>query len=139
MIGKFSSASRAIAALGRDLRYVEASVLLLMLWLLRPYRIPLGRCLLGLLIGYSFWVAINVVNLAFWFVPRNEFSNLLRGLLPTTYLLTLGVWCVTLWSAYPQPTKPAETKIERDYELLAVNTQAVLARTFNRLVWIMRP
>jgi hypothetical protein len=137
--GKFSSPSRAVAALGRDLRYVEAGVLLLMLWLLLRYRILLGRNLLGLLIGYSFWVGINVVNLAFWFVPGNEFSSLLRGLLPTTYVFTLGVWCVTLWSAYPEPAQPAETKIERDYELLAAKTQAVLARTSTRVVRIMRP
>ncbi len=129
----------AVAALGRDLRYVEAGVLLLMLWLLLRYRIPLGRNLRGLLIGYFLWVSINVVNLAFWFVPGNEFSNLLRGLLPTTYVLTLGVWCVALWSAYKERTQPAETKIERDYELLAAKTQAVLARASTRLVRIMRP
>ncbi len=137
--GTFSSPSRAVAALGRDLRYVEAGVLLLMLWLLLRYRIPLGRNLLGLLIGYSFWVGINVVNLAFWFVPGNEFSNLLRGLLPATFLLTLGVWCVTLWSAHLEPMQPTETKIERDYELLAAKTQAVLARTSTRLVRFIRP
>jgi len=137
--GKFSSPSRAVAALGRDLRYVEAGVLLLMLWLLLRYRIPLGRNLLGLSIGYSFWVGINVVNLAFWFVPGNEFSNVLRGLLPATYLLTLGVWCVTLWSAYPEPVQPAETRIESNYELLAAKTQAGLARTSTRLVRFIRP
>jgi hypothetical protein len=125
--------------LGRDLRYVEAVVLLLMLWLLLRYRIPLGRNLLGLSIGYSFWVGINVVNLAFWFVPENEFSNVLRGLLPATYLSTLGVWCVTLWSAYPEPVQPAETRIESDYELLAAKTQAGLARTSTRLVRFIRP
>jgi hypothetical protein len=139
VLGKFSSLSRAVAALGRDLRYVEAGVLLLMLWLLLRYRIPMGRNLLGLLIGYSFWIGMNVVNLAFWFVPGNEFSMLLRGLLPATYLLTLGVWCVTLWSAYPEPVQSAETKIEQDYELLAAKTQTVLARTSTRLVRIIRP
>lgn len=137
--GKFSSPSRAVAVLGRDLRYVEAGVLLLMLWLLLRYRIPLGRNLLGLLIGYSFWVGINVVNLAFWFVPGNEFSNLLRGLLPTTYVFTLGVWCATLWSAHPEPVQPAETKIEQHYELLAAKTQAVLARMSSSVTRIIRP
>lgn len=137
--GKFSSPSRAVADLGRDLRYVEAGVLLLMLWLLMRYRIPLGRNLLGLLVGYCFWVGVNVVNLAFWFVPGNEFSILLRGLLPTTYLLTLGIWCVTLWFVYAEPVQPAETKIERDYELLAAKTQVVLARMSARLGRIIRP
>jgi len=40
--GGFASLSRAIADLGRDLRYVEAAILLVMLWLLMRYRIPLG-------------------------------------------------------------------------------------------------
>jgi hypothetical protein len=137
--GKFSSLARAVVALGRDLRYIEAGVLLLMLWLLLRYRIQLGRNVQGLLIGYSFWVGINVVNLAFWFVPGNEFSNLLRGLLPATYVLTLGVWCVTLWSAYAEPLRPAETKIERDYERLAAKTQAVLTRTSGSVARIIRP
>jgi len=53
--------------------------------------------------------------------------------------LTLGVWCVTLWSAYPEPVQSAETRIEQDYELLAAKTQAVLARTSTRLVRIIRP
>jgi hypothetical protein len=125
--------------LGRDLRYVEAGVLLVMLWLFVRYRILLGRNLLGLIIGYSFWVGLNVVNLAFWFLPGNGFSILLRGLLPATYLITLSIWCVTLWSAQPEPVQPSETKIEQDYELLAAKTQAILARTFTRVARIMRP
>jgi hypothetical protein len=136
---KFSSASRVVVALGRDLRCLQAGALLLMLWLLMRYRIPLGRNLRGLLIGYSFWVGINVVNLALWFIPGKEFSNLLRGSLPTTYDLTLTIWCVTLWFAYPEPVQPAETKLERDYELLAAKTQAVLARTSRSLERIVRP
>jgi hypothetical protein len=137
--GEFDSRSARILEFGRDLRYVEGGVLLVMLWLLARYRIPLGRNLTGLTIGYSFWVGINVVNLAFWFQPGNEFSALLRGLLPATYVFSLGIWCVTLWSAYPEPAQPAETKIERDYELLAAKTQAVLARMSTRVVRIMRP
>ena len=137
--GGFTFLSRAIADLGRDLRYVEAAILLVMLWLFVRYRIPLGRNLRGVIVGYSFWVGVNVVNLAFWFLPGNEFSILLRGLLPATYAVTLVIWCVTLWSAHPEPVPPAETTIERDYELLAAKTQAILARTSTRVARIMRP
>ncbi|HXN51896.1 MAG TPA: hypothetical protein VN943_08170 [Candidatus Acidoferrum sp.] len=137
--GGFGSLSAAILELGRDLRYVEGGVLLVMLWLFVRYRIPLGRNLVGLIIGYSFWVGFNVVNLAFWFLPGNEFSILLRGLLPATYVVTLIIWCVTLWSAHPEPVQPSETKIERDYELLASKTQAILARASSRVARIMKP
>jgi hypothetical protein len=137
--GGFASLSRAIADLGRDLRYVEAAILLVMLWLFVRYRIPIGRNLRGVIVGYSFWVGLNVVNLAFWFLPGNEFSILLRGLLPATYAVTLVIWCVALWSAHPEPVPPAETTIEREYELVAAKTQAILARTSTGVARIMRP
>jgi hypothetical protein len=137
--GGFRSLSRAIADLGRDLRYVEAGVLLIMLWLFARYRIPLGRNLLGLIGGYSFWLACNIVNLAFWFRPANELSIVLRELLPATYLLTLIIWCASLWSPQPEPAQPGENRIERDYDLLATNTHAILARTSHQFFRLFRP
>jgi hypothetical protein len=139
MQGGFHSLSRAIADLGRDLRYVEAGVLLIMLWLFARYRIPLGRNLLGLISGYSFWLACNIVNLAFWFRPLKELSIVLRALLPATYLLTLIIWCASLWSAQPEPAQPGENRIEREYNLLATNTQAILARTSEHIFRLFRP
>ena len=136
--GRFASLARAIAELGRDLRYVEAGVLLAMLWLFVRYRIPLGRNLIGMIVGYSFWIGCNLINLAFWTQPGNGFSVLLRGLLPVTYLITLAIWCVTLWLAHAEPVAPSESKIERDYELLSVRTQAVLARASDVLLRLTR-
>jgi hypothetical protein len=137
--GQFATASRAIAEVGRDLRYIEGALLLVMLWLFVRYRILLGPNLLGLIIGYSFWVGLNVVNFAFLFLPGNEFSVLLRRLLPITYVATLTIWCVALWSSRPEPVQPTEGAIERDYELLAAKTRSILARSSARLVRVMRP
>ena len=136
--GRFASWSRAIADLGRDLRYVEAGVLLMMLWLFVRYQIPLGRNLMGMIVGYSFWVGLNLINLAFLFQPGNGVSVLLRALLPVTYLITLAIWCATLWSAHTEPAAPSESKVERDYELLSVRTQAILARTSALLLRLTR-
>lgn len=137
--GRFGSVSRAIADLGRDLRYVEAGVLLVMLWLFARYGIHVGRNLMGLIIGYSFWLGVNVVNLAFWFRSSSEFSIVLRGLLPVTYLMTLLIWCVALWSPQPEPVQASESRMVLDYELLASKTQAILGRTSERLVRNIRP
>jgi len=139
MQGGFSSISRALADLSRNLRYVEAGILLVMMWLFVRYRIALGRNRLGVMIGYSFWVGLNIVNLAFWFQPGNEFSTRLRALLPVTYLITLGIWCVTLWSAQTEPVQPSETDIERDYEFLAGKTQVILTRTSSQVARIIKP
>jgi hypothetical protein len=137
--GFTSSLPRATADMGRYFRYVEGALLLGMLWLFARYRIPFGRNLLGLTAGNAFWVGLNVLNLALWSLPGNGVSLLLRSLLPASYLVTLGIWCATLWSARPDPVQPAENEIERDYEVLAAKTRAILARTSNRLVRAMKP
>ena len=137
--GRFADATRAIAEVGRDLRYIEGTLLLLLLWLFVRYRILLGPNLLGLIIGYSFWVGINVINLALMFLSDNEFSALARRLEPITYIATLTIWCIALWASRPEPLQPTEGEIERDYELLAAKTRSILARTSERLVRVMRP
>ena len=136
--GFTSSLPRATADMGRYFRYVEGALLLGMLWLFARYRIPFGRNLLGLTVGNAFWVGLNILNLALWSLPGNGVSILLRGLLAASYLVTLGIWCATLWSAQPDPVRPVENEIERDYEILAAKTRAVLARTSNRLVRTMK-
>lgn len=136
---RFRSLSGAIADLGHDLRYVEGGLLVVMLWLLTRYRIPLGRNLMGLIIGYSFWVGISIVNLAFWFQPGNESSLLLRNFLSVSYALTLGIWCGALWFAHPEPVPPTETALERDYTLLAARTQEILVRTASRVARSKKP
>jgi len=137
--GRFATVSRAIAEVGRDLRYIEGALLLVMLWLFVRYRILLGPNLLGLIIGYSFWVSLNVANFALLFLPGHEFSALPRRLVPITYVATLTIWCVALWSSRPEPVQPTEGAIERDYELLAAKTRSILARTSDRFVRVTRP
>jgi len=135
----FASLPRATADVGRYLRYVEGALLPIMLWLFTRYRIPLGRNLLGLTLGNAFWISLNVVNFAFWSEPGNESSFVLRTLRPASYLITVAVWCIALWSVQADPVRPAESEIERDYEVLAAKTRAILARTSNRFVKVMRP
>ena len=139
LLGRFANASRAIAEAGRDLRYIEGALLLVMLWLLVRYRILLGPNLLGLISGYSFWVGLNVVSLAVLFLPNNEFSALPLRLVPITYVATLTIWCISLWSCRPEPVQPTHGAIERDYDLLAAKTRSILARSSNRLVRVMKP
>lgn len=137
--GGFASLPRVTAELGRDLRYVEGALLLVMLWLFGRYRISFGRNLLGLTIGYSLLVGLDVINLAFLFLPGNEFSIALRKSLPITYLITLIVWCASLWSSQPDPVQSAQSAIDRDYALLAAKTRAALAQLSTRVGRTLRP
>jgi hypothetical protein len=94
--GGFTSIPRATADLGRYLRYLEGALLFVMLWLFGRYRISFGRNLLGLTVGYSFLVGLDVMNLAFLSFPGNELSIVLRRLLPVTFVATLTIWCAAL-------------------------------------------
>lgn len=137
--GGVSSIPRAIADLGRYLLYVEGVLLLAMLWLFGRYRISFGRNLLGLTIGYSLLIALDVVNLAFLSTPGNGSSIGLRRLIPITHLITLTIWCVTLWSPQPEPLPAPESAIERDYALVAAKTRAALAQLSTRVGRTSRP
>jgi hypothetical protein len=131
--GGFASVPRATADLGRYLLYVESAVLLVMLWLFGRYRISFGGNLLGLTLGYSLLVALDVVNLAFLSTPGNESSIGLRKLIPITHLITFIIWCASLWSSQPELLPPAESAIDRDYALLAAKTRAALAHMSTRV------
>jgi len=137
----FRSWPRAVADLGCYLRYVEGGLLVVVLFLLGIYRIFLGRNLRGLLTGYGFMVGMDVMNLALLFHDRNELSLLslmLRRLLPVTWVIALIIWCVALWSPKPGPSQPVENEIERNYQVLAAKTRAILTRVTTRLVRAIR-
>ena len=137
--GGFRSMSRVIAELARDLRYAEGALLLVMLSFFVRYRISASSNLLGLIFGYAYWVGINIMTLALWFLPGNGLSLRLRTLLPLSYNMALLIWCVTLWAVRPNPVQPPENDVERDYELLATKTRGIFARVSSGLVRTMRP
>lgn len=137
--GGFASVARATADLGRYLLYVKGALLLVMLWLFGRYRISFGRNLLGLTVGYSLVVGLDVMNLALLSFPGNESSVGLRKLLPITYLITLLIWCASLWSLQPDPVQPPESAIDRDYGVLAAKTMATFAHLSARGGRTFRP
>lgn len=136
----FTSIYRAIEGLGRDLRFVEGALLVMLLWLLMRYRISLGRNLSGLVVGYSFWVGINLTYFAFLPAPGDKSASqvLVRALISGSYTMTLAIWCWTLWSQHAEPFRPS-VQLEHDYEFIASRTRSVLARTSNRVARAMKP
>jgi hypothetical protein len=129
----FGSVPRAIADLGRYLLYVEAVLLFVMLWLFGRYRISFDGNLLGLTLGYSLLVALDIVNLALLSAPGNGFSVGLRSLIPITHVITLFVWCVSLWSPQPEIVPAPQNAIDRDYALLAAKTRDTFAHLSSRV------
>lgn len=132
-----TTAYRAIAELGRDLRLLEGALLIVLLWLFVRYGIALGRNLLGLIIGYSFWIGVNLMDFAFLYTGNGS-SVFLRSLVPACYVITLAIWCSTLWAVQTEPAQP-ETQMERDYEFFATKTRAVILRASHRLTRAIKP
>ena len=129
----------ATAELGRDLRYVQGALLILMLALFGYYRIPAGRNLKGLIFGYGLFIATTITNIAIRSQPGNELSLLMRKLQPAIDLVTLTIWSVALWSHQPEPQPDPRVRIERDYQVLAGQTRMMLARAFAYLGRAIRP
>ncbi|HVH72046.1 MAG TPA: hypothetical protein VNB49_13160 [Candidatus Dormibacteraeota bacterium] len=122
--------------LERNLRAVQAAVLIGFLMIAAFYRIPLGQNLWGMLLGYGLLISSSVIILAFRILLGASFQTAWRYLQPLSYLTVLYIWCTTLWSYKIAPLPKAEPKIEQDYQLLAAATRkgllqarAYLART----------
>jgi hypothetical protein len=122
------SPSTASAQLERNMRTVQAVLLLGIIIPLAYYVIPIGRNLKGIILGYSFYVCASVLSLAFGSQPEYGPKPGWRFVQPIAYLLALLIWCVALWSHQPNPKPETESTIERDYKLIAEHTRRMLSR-----------
>src|SRR6266852_2660263 len=122
------SPGETMAALERDMRALQAALLLVIIALLAYYRIPTGRNLMGIIVGYSCYVGVSVVTLGFGSLPGFGPRPAWRSVQPMAYLATLSIWCFTLWSYHPNPEPDPGSKIERDYKLLSDQTKRILSK-----------
>jgi hypothetical protein len=117
---------RVAADLGRDLRFVEGALLLIMLWFFGRHRLPLGRNLGGISIGAAIWIGANVINISLLSLPGQNFSQLLRGLLPITYFVALFIWCYSLWTPVPVGATRFAGEPEENLVLVTSKTRAIV-------------
>lgn len=117
---------RVAADLGRDLRFVEGALLLIMLWFFGRHRLPLGRNLGGISIGAAIWIGANVINMAFLALPSQNFSQFLRGLLPIIYCIALLIWCYSLWTPVPVSATRFAREPEENLTLVTGKTRAIV-------------
>ena len=126
--------AKTLVALERDLRTVQAAVLVGLAIVIASYAIPLGRNLWGMITGYSLLIGTNVVTLSLSEHLGSSFYTTWRYLQPLAYMTALSVWCAALWSYGPVPAANANPRIEQDYQtLVQVTTKGLLhARTYLR-------
>lgn len=123
----------------RDLRAVQAMVLIGLVIIIAFYRIPLGQNLWGMMLGYGFFIGTNVILLALRVLLGDSFQTGWYYLQPLSYVAVLCIWCVTLWSYNTAPVAKTEPKIEQDYQLLAEATRKGLLQARAYLGRALRP
>jgi len=119
----------------RNLRAVQAILLITALASFIYFEIPTGRNLRGIMGGYTLYIGTSVVNLAFL-----TFSIHLPGMTETmwnyfrrvSYILALVTWCVSLWSYAPNPVPRKDSRVEEQYEFIVAQVRKTLARIRSR-------
>jgi hypothetical protein len=120
-------------ALARDLRTVQAIVLLTLFALVAYYAIPLGHNVRGIAIGYVFLVATSILNLSLQYYFGKSYHPFWKYGAPLEFAASLTIWTVTLWSYQPNP-RPLNEDMELDYEWLSGQAVRAMVRLRTHLI-----
>ncbi len=123
------AAAGTLAELERNLRSVQAILLFGVFAVILLYRIPLGRNMKGMILGYGIYVGTSLASLALRAYPRAPFHNVWRFAQPVSFLISLSIWLAALWSYHPNPVPDSDIGLEDDYDLLVSHTRRALDMT----------
>jgi hypothetical protein len=104
------SVTRLWLALERDVRLVQALILIAICLLSVYYSIELNRNQKGILGGYSLFISFSVINLAFRLQTGAWFHQIWDFLQPGQYIVCEAIWCVSLWRRAPQIAREYDAK-----------------------------
>jgi len=137
--GAANPLASSAALLERDLRTLQAILLGALLGIFSVYRIPIGKNLRGIIVGYTLYVGVRVIELTAYTQSARAVGIFVSKVEPISYLICLGVWTVALWSPAPEPITDAAPNIEQDYGLLLQQTRTQLLRACTFLTRTVRP
>ncbi len=123
------SINGSMAGLERNLRVIQAALLVSILFLIAYYGIRMGPNLRGMILGYGIYIGASLMTLAETVYSTMRFHQFWIIIQPSSLLLALIVWLVALWSFEPNPVPDPAIPVEMDYELLASRTRRALRAT----------
>jgi hypothetical protein len=127
------------AELERDLRTVQAFLLAGILGVAFYYGIAIGRNLKGMILGYGLFIGTSVINLALRSYAGPAFESVWKIAQPLSYLASLLIWTVSMWSYHPNPMPESRPRLDADYEFLALRTREALGSMRSYLGKAARP
>jgi hypothetical protein len=110
----------------RDLRAVQVLVLMCILVVVFYYRIAIGRNLKGITLGYGLFIGTNVMNFALRSYAGGRFNAWWKIFQQHSYLISLMVWAIALWSYQPNPGTDSQPRSGPGYHNLASETRGAL-------------
>jgi hypothetical protein len=120
------SAAGTMVELERNLRLVQAIVLFGILAVISYYRIPVGRNMKGMVLGYGIYVGTSLFALAVRAYAGAWLQNVLVFAQPISFMISLSIWVVTLWSYHPNPAPESIISLETDYEAFVAKTRSAM-------------
>lgn len=137
--GAASPLASSAALLERDLRTLQAILLGVFLGIVSFYQIPIGKNLRGIIVGYTLYVGVRVVELTAYTESGKAIGIFVSKLEPFIYLICLSLWTLVLWSRAPEPIVDTVPSIDHDCDLLLRQTRTQLSRAFSFLTRTVRP
>ena len=123
--------------IAKRLSLTKAVMIIALLAVARLYRIPLGRNISGILLGFAAYLTVNVANFAMAEVyGRALYARTLSIIVPLSYTVCLLIWTVTLWRPEPATQGNRASSVSGEFaeplpgRLVRMNT--ALARLFEK-------
>jgi hypothetical protein len=139
IVAPSSGAARAIFT--RAQQYflaVQGVLLIVIIQVMAYYAIPAGRNLKGMMLGYGQAVAVTLGVLAVRNYVGPSFQHTWTLTQQFSYLASLAIWVVALWSYIPTPVPKARIKPDDDYDGLASRTRGMVSTAGANLVKVER-
>jgi hypothetical protein len=105
------------------LRVCQLLAILSLTVLFLVYSVQFGKNLRGILLGFGIFFSWSVICLALVSAGVAKANSIWSYTLPLSYLLTLVVWAVHLWSYQPNPVPDRAIPLEQEYQRVAAATQ----------------
>lgn len=115
--------------LERNVRALQAVLLFALLAVIYRYGIPIGKNVLGMIVGYGGYIAVSLVSRAVEAYAGTWLRLVWIYVQPLTFELSLTIWLVALWSYHPDPVPDPSIQLDADYELLVSRTRRALDAT----------
>jgi hypothetical protein len=132
------SASGSMMELERNLRMVQAIFLFGLCCVISYYRIPVGKNMKGMMVGYGLYIATSLMSLAVTTYQLKYLKDL-WSLQPISYDISLLVWLVALWSYHANPVAQPSAQLEADYEACVTKTRNLMGGMRSSLAKVARP